>query len=367
MASRGITKIFVVGGTGAQGIPVISGLVSDKKYQVRVLTRNKISPRAKQLESLGNVEFVQGSFASEPDLRRGYRGCDGAYINIDGFNCGEKTETYWAVRAYELAIEEGIKFFVYGNLDYGYKKSGYNPKYRCGHYDGKGRIAEWVLFQNQFNQDRMKAAVFTTGPYIEMTISMGTPMSPTVEDGVLTWRVPLGSGAIPHVSLDDCAFYARWLFDNIDKANGLDLEVAVEHVHYKDLAHAFEAVTGHPALFIDVDLDTYWTKGPLSMAAELGGGYNSDPNDPAFMTIRQNFTGFWNLWKDSGKNQGIIKRDYELLDKIHPNRIRNVEQWFRRVNDQGIKDGRGSLWERVQPENMRPVLKMAEDGMKGSL
>jgi nucleoside-diphosphate-sugar epimerase len=97
MASQGIVKIFVVGGTGAQGISVISGLVRDKKYRVRVLTRNSTSPRAKQLESLGNVEFIEGSFASESDLRRGYRGCDGAFINIDGFNCGEKTETYWAI------------------------------------------------------------------------------------------------------------------------------------------------------------------------------------------------------------------------------------------------------------------------------
>lgn len=103
------------------------------------------------------------------------------------------------------------------------------------------------------------------------------------------------------------------------------------------------------------------------MAAELGGGYNSDPSDPAFMTVRQNFTGFWNLWKDSGKNQGMIKRDYKILDEVHPNRIRTVEQWFWVINDQGIKDGRGSLWERVQPENMRPILKLAEDGMKGSI
>ncbi|GAB1214354.1 hypothetical protein ATERTT37_003516 [Aspergillus terreus] len=367
MASQEISKIFVVGGTGAQGISVVSGLVRDEKYQVRILTRNSTSPRARQLESLGNIEFVEGSFASESDLRRGYRGCDGAFINIDGFNCGEKTEIYWAIRAYELAIEEGIKFFVYGNLDYGYKKSGYDPKYRCGHYDGKGRIAEWVLFQNQFNQDRMRAAVFTSGPYIEMTIAIGTPMSPTVEEGIVTWRVPLGSGAIPHVSLDDCAYYVRWMFDNLDTANGLNLEVAIEHVHYEDLARAFEAVTGRPAQFIDESVDDYWARGPLSMAAELGGGYNSDPNDPAFMTVRENFTGFWNLWRDSGKNQGIITRDYKLLDEIHPNRISTVEQWFRVANEQGLKDGRGTLWDRVQPGNMRPILKLAEDGMKGSL
>ena len=29
---------------------------------------------------------------------------------------------YWAIRCYEIALEEGIKFFVYGNLDYTIKK-----------------------------------------------------------------------------------------------------------------------------------------------------------------------------------------------------------------------------------------------------
>jgi hypothetical protein len=87
------------------------------------------------------------------------------------------------MRSYEIAIEEGIKFFVYGNLDYvlkksGYdsrfrtghydgnldyvlKKSGYDSRFRTGHYDGKGRVGEWILFQNQVNSDRMGAAVFT--------------------------------------------------------------------------------------------------------------------------------------------------------------------------------------------------------------
>lgn len=57
------------------------------------------------------------------------------------------------------------------------------------------------------------------------------------------------------------------------------------------------------------------------------------------MTFRDNFTGFWNLWKD-----GIVKRDYVLLDEIHPNRIRTAEQWFRREEELGRKRGRGGLW-----------------------
>lgn len=90
MSSHQASKIFVIGGTGAQGIPVVKALVADKKYQVRALTRNTKSARAQELLALGNVELLEGTFADEDVLRAGYRGCDGAFINIDGFNSGEK-------------------------------------------------------------------------------------------------------------------------------------------------------------------------------------------------------------------------------------------------------------------------------------
>ena len=145
--SHATSKIFVIGGTGAQGIPIVRALVADKKYSVRVLSRDPASRRAKELLELGNVSILEGTFADEEALREGFRNCDGAFINIDGFNTGEKTEIYWAMRTYEIAIEEGIKFFVYGNLDYGLKKSGYDSRFRTGHYDGKGRVGEWIFFR----------------------------------------------------------------------------------------------------------------------------------------------------------------------------------------------------------------------------
>jgi NmrA-like family len=356
------SKIFVVGGTGAQGIPVIRALVADKKYAVRFLTRDSTSKRAKGLLALDNVSLLEGSFADEAILRQGFRGCDGAFINIDGFNTGEKTEMYWAIRSYEIAIEEGITFFVYGNLDYGFKKSGYDSRFRTGHYDGKGRVGEWILYQNQVNSHRMGAAVFTSGPYIEMTISPGTPMTPDVEDGVLTWRVPLGDGAVPHVSLEDCGYYVRWLFDHSERANGMDLEVAIDNVAYADLAKAFEKVTGHPARYVDADLETYWRNGPLSAIADRPAGYNAVPGDKSTMSVRDNFTGFWNLWK-----YRIVKRDYALLDEIHPNRIRSAEEWFRKEDQRARELGRGSLWDSVQPQNRSPVLKVGEDMRTGKL
>jgi hypothetical protein len=142
----------------------------------------------------------------------------------------------------------------------------------------------------------------------------------------------------------------------------MDLEVAVEHVAYAELAAAFEKVTGHPARYIDTDLDTYWRNGPLSAAAAAPAGYNADPNDKSTMSIRDNFTGFWNLWK-----YGVVKRDYALLDEIHPNRIRTAEEWFRREDQLARELGQDGLWARVQPENRTPILKVGEDKRTGTL
>ncbi|OHE94951.1 NmrA-like family protein [Colletotrichum orchidophilum] len=359
MANR---RIFVIGATGAQGLPVCRGLARNGGYSLRVLTRDSSSSRAKELAKLEDVEFIEGTFANESDLRKGFAGCWGAFVNIDGFNCGEKTETYWTIRCYELAVELGIKFFVFGNLDYGYKKSGYNPKFRSGHYDGKGRLAEWMLQQRKGNN--MGVAIFTTGPYIEMAISSKTIMTPRVEGGIVTWRVPLGAGAVPHVALDDCEHYARWLFDHPERSDGMDLEVAIDHIHYADLAEAFERVTGKPAQYIDTPMDVYFDHIPISSQP---AGYNADPTDPATMSFRDNFSGFWTLWANSGGNKGVIKRDYALLDEIHPKRIKTAEEFFRKENERRRLAGLGGLFDAIEGNDLPSILKQGEDNRQGKL
>lgn len=218
-------------------------------------------------------------------------------------------------------------------------------------------------------RSRMRSAVFTTGPYMEMALGKGTPFQPAVEDGAATWRAPLGpDGAVPFVALDDVGVYVKYLFDHADsgEADGLDLQVAIEHVTIDALARAFTKVTGKPARWIDNDVDEHmdlvWGRG-----ADTPAGYNADPNDAATMTLRRNFTGFFNLWRHSGGNKGVIQRDYALLDRIHPGRIRSVEEWLRRENEKGLKSGLGDLWERIQPEKLGYVLKISEDGRKGKI
>jgi nucleoside-diphosphate-sugar epimerase len=90
--------VAIIGGTGAQGAPVVRELLKSGDYSVRVLTRDTNSARFKELQSYGPVDGVVGTFASEESLRAVFRGAWGAFVNIDGFNSGEKTEIFWTIR-----------------------------------------------------------------------------------------------------------------------------------------------------------------------------------------------------------------------------------------------------------------------------
>ena len=164
----------------------------------------------------------------------------------------------------------------------------------------------------------MEAAVFTAGPYIQMTIFKQTLMTPEMVSGVLTWRLPLGHSAVALIDLDDCGYYVKWLFDNTSRAAGTNLKIAIDHVSGKQLAEAFTKVTDKPAHHDKFNLEEYRRQPRLAAHAKEPSASESDLNDPAAMTFQENFSGFWNMWRASDSKNGVSKRDYVLLDEIFP-------------------------------------------------
>ncbi len=159
-------------------------------------------------------------------------------------------------------------------------------------------------------------------------------------DGVFEFIAPLGSnGAVPLIHLEDLGRYARWLFDNgaNPAVNGMNLEIATEHVDWNNLVATFSKLTGQPALFVNVTMQEYFEKhypaGPKAVKRKIGSAAPRD--DATLQTWGQNFSGFWYLWRHSGGNQGVIQRDYKLLDQILPDRVRSVGEWMQKVNYDG--------------------------------
>ncbi|KAL6900566.1 hypothetical protein GGI43DRAFT_427554 [Trichoderma evansii] len=327
-----LRRILVIGGTGAQGIPVVKALSESKRYSVRVLTRDSKSRRSLDLAILPNVTLLEGSQDNLEDLRKAFEGVYGAWVNLDGFTLGEKNEGFYGVRAYEIARHQGVKHYIWANSDYALRKSGWDEKYHWGHNDAKGRIGDLIL---SHGQEGMKTTLFTTGPYMNMLFD-GMYVPKEQDDGSFVWANPASDGKIPLIALEDVGVYNLWIFDNPQESAGLDLEVATDQVSMTDIANTFTKVTGKKGVHKKLPLDEYlefaepYPNAPASWAAGPGGIRDKD-----MMTWRENFTAWWRYWSE-GKG---ATRDMAFLDKIHPQRIKTLEEWMRTVNYDGKQRG----------------------------
>jgi NmrA-like family len=163
------------------------------------------------------------------------------------------------MRIFEIAREEPtMRHFVWSNLDYVLKLGNYNEKYKTSHYDGKGRVAEWI--QHQPCGDGINSfgwTIFTNGPYMEM-LAKGYLFAPKLIDGIYTFGAPVGDGHVCMIALDDLAFYVDWIFSNPEKSSGIDLAVSTEDVKWDNLVKTFIEVTGQKATLVDLTPEQYF-------------------------------------------------------------------------------------------------------------
>jgi len=319
-------------------------MVADRKYAARVITRNASSKEAQDLAKLPGVTIFEGDSYYEPDLRKAFKGADYVFANTNGFAIGEKAEIYWGIRLYELAREFGVKHFIYAGLEYASKLGNFDPKYRTGHLDGKGKVVDYISAQPT---KPMAWSILTSCVYIEALSDFLKPFPSPEDPSTMVFAVPLGNAKCPLICLEDYGSYARWLLDNPSRSNGLELHVATEDIAWKDVAAAYTAVTGKNAVYKDVTLDEYFTLGIFPYPLDVKIGHSADYDDPTFFTFRESFSGFWNTWKDE-----LTKRDYKLLDGILPTRVKSVKEWMEKTNYDGkpasvLKDSRDGKRSRV--------------------
>ena len=298
---------------------LIAALTSDSKYSVRVITRNASSAEALELASISGVSIFEGDCYDEPTLRKAFLGVDCAFVNTNGLAIGEKAETFWGIRMYEIAYEFGVKHFLYAGLEYASKLGGFKEKYRTGHLDGKAKVADYLSAQPT---NTMAWSVLTSCMYMESLSEFLLPQPDPNDPEIYVFAVPLGDAKCPLIYLKDYGDYVRWMFDNATKSTGLNLHVGTEDIAWKDLAAAFTAVTGKTAVYKELTMDEFFNQG-IFPNPEAKVGHSVSQDDPTLVTVRQSYSGFFNMWRD-----GLTKRDYKLLDEILPGRVKSVKEWM---------------------------------------
>lgn len=108
--------------------------------------------------------------------------------------------------------------------------------------------------------------------------------------GPYIFAAPLGDGAVPLIHLDDLGSYAQWILGNPSKPNGMDLEVATEHVAWQDLAKTLTAVIGKPAKYRSVTFYEYFQSTSHSGGLDEKLGHSAIKEDTTLLIFREIFT-----------------------------------------------------------------------------
>ncbi|KZT36391.1 hypothetical protein SISSUDRAFT_1121002 [Sistotremastrum suecicum HHB10207 ss-3] len=237
---------------------------------------------------------------------------------------GANEKIFAALRIFELAKQTGtLKHFVWSNLDYISKITGYNPKYKVEHYDSKGRVLEFIKGQpSEING--MVWSSLTTGPYMEMLSSpVFGPLHDSKTDTYI-FAAPIGQGHVPMISLKDLGYFARYIFDHREAFSARDLEVTSDLVAWDKLVETFIKFTGKRAKFVDIPIEIWLQLLKNTDRPRANKFYDSGSS--GHTTWGENFTKWWNIYHDD-----IIKRDLEAIKKIHP-ALRSVEAWMVETN-----------------------------------
>lgn len=160
------------------------------------------------------------------------------------------------------------------------------------------------------------------------------------ENGVYSFNLPLDNGAVPFIHLEDFGRYVNWIFENPSRSAGVDLCIGTTHASGEDIAQAFSEITGKPAVYTNIST-AMWSSvafAGLPDGPDAKVGFATGlPAAALNQTFGENFKNWWNLYRASAGNKGLIRKDYEFLNSILPDRLKSVKQWMKKTGYQGEK------------------------------
>jgi hypothetical protein len=159
-------------------------------------------------------------------------------------------------------------------------------------------------------------------------------------DGTVVFAAPVGHARVPLLALKDLGWWARYTFDHRAETSGQDLAIASHVVSWDEIAkvlafilivhptrpftvkQTFTKVTGKPSVYKAQSIEEWWTN--------FGDGVNRFIGTSS-MTVKQNFSGFWNTLADE-----LVPRDMDWIHSVHPG-TQTLENWMRENNYTGTK------------------------------
>ena len=254
--------ITVFGSTGQQGGAVARALLT-KGYQVRAVTRNPDSPKAKELQAKG-AELVQVKNMDDvASLEAAIKGAYGVFL-VTNYG-GLLSETQNPETAYDRELVQGkaagdvcksmgVKHLVFSGLEYVRDIIG-KP---CLHFDSKGTVEKYLDEIGVPNTS-------TRYPfYFENFIGFGPQKN---DDGTYTLTFPMKK-AMDGVSVEDAGPAVAAIFDKPEEYIGKKIEFSGDKMTLSEYVAIIGKVTGKTVTYNEVPYEVY-AKFPFLAAEDM--------------------------------------------------------------------------------------------------
>jgi len=252
--------ISVVGATGAQGGGLVRAIVNDpeNQFQVRAITRNPNSEKAKELSSLG-VEVVKADLDDLESLNRAFQGAYGAYCVTNFWeHFSPEKELAQAANLAGAAKRAGLEHVVWSTLEDTRKwiplddnrMPTLQGKYKVPHFDAKGEANQF------FTNNDVPTTFMMASFYWENMIYFG--MEPQRDEtGVLAITFPMGEMRLPGIAAEDIGKCALGIFKGGSDYIGKEVGIAGGHLTGTDMAEALSRALGEKVIYNAVSADVY--------------------------------------------------------------------------------------------------------------
>ncbi|KAB5591412.1 NmrA family containing protein [Ceratobasidium theobromae] len=226
--------IAVCGATGTQGGSVISHLQRDGSFDIRALTRNPSSPRAKELAKSG-VQVVRADY---DDIERCY-GVFGVTNWYEAFE-REREQGFNLVRA---AKTTGIQHFVFSTGEH-------TAPLHCPQSETKADTNDFLI-ASQVPRTSIYLTFYYSNLFLFDAIQKRT-------DGKLQMNLEFPTDSpIPSLSASDVGGFVLAAFRDPAKWIGQDMRLCTEFITPREYATIFEEVSGKHVDVKEVSLDDF--------------------------------------------------------------------------------------------------------------
>lgn len=250
--------VLVTGATGLQGGSVARHLLGSGYYNVRCLTRNTNSEKARALRAAG-AQLAAGDLADRASLTSAMTGCDAVFAVTNWWEgLDSAKEVAHGRNLVDAAVETRIAQFLFSTLPGAKTISG--GKIPVAHLDTKEVIEQYARSQG------LNGVYFNVAFYFENFISF--QMLQSQPDGTLAFGFPQGDVPLAGVGIEDLGGVVKAVLERWDEFQGKVVGVVGDDKPCSEYAEVMTRVLGRKTVYQHIPRDAY-AKFPFPGAEDL--------------------------------------------------------------------------------------------------